>query len=423
MKTGADAEDGGGLANRHRLGQRAIEGDVEACPATRTAAPLNHDHRTNGKGWCLHAKFPDVNSHPDSKAGGTDAGPRYPCVATQRGVAAGRAHEGGDRSSDPRRPAATRRRTDAGGLPRAAEAVPVRPRGRPDAVGEQDRRHPPARQPGHLPGAGRRGASACASWGGDWPFSGLTMVGLERLDDLQACVESVVADGVEGDVIEAGTWRGGASILARATLDSLGADERTVWSWPTPSRDCRRPTRGSFPEDRDLDLSRVDFLCASGSRRCGVTSPASGSSRGSSSCEGFFNETLPDASRSSLVGRSPRRRHLRGDLGRARVAVPGPVQGRLPDRRRLRADPGVPGGRRRLPSRARHHRADREDRLERGPLAPRGRAGPCVAEAPRARPRGPRRRVRDPPARNGERDGRIPTERELALEREAERAA
>ena len=64
--------------------------------------------------------------------------------------------------------------------------------------------------------------------GADWPFSGLTMVGLKRLDDLQACVESVVADGVEGDVIEAGAWRGGASILARATLDSLGADDRLV---------------------------------------------------------------------------------------------------------------------------------------------------------------------------------------------------
>ena len=54
------------------------------------------------------------------------------------------------------------------------------------------------------------------------------MIGLRRLDDLQACVESVVADGVEGDLIEAGVWRGGASILMRATLDTLGAEGRTV---------------------------------------------------------------------------------------------------------------------------------------------------------------------------------------------------
>jgi len=66
------------------------------------------------------------------------------------------------------------------------------------------------------------------SAGMDWPLHGLTMVGLGRLDDLQACVESIVAEGVEGDVIETGAWRGGASILVRATLDSLG-DDRTVW--------------------------------------------------------------------------------------------------------------------------------------------------------------------------------------------------
>ena len=75
-----------------------------------------------------------------------------------------------------------------------------------------------------LRGEDRRIRSA----GLDWPLQGLTMVGIDRLDDLQACVESVVADGVDGDLIEAGSWRGGASILMRATLDSLG-EARTVW--------------------------------------------------------------------------------------------------------------------------------------------------------------------------------------------------
>lgn len=64
--------------------------------------------------------------------------------------------------------------------------------------------------------------------GADWPLNGTTMVGLRRLDHLQSCVEAVVRDGVEGDLIETGVWRGGASILMRAVLATLDA-ERALW--------------------------------------------------------------------------------------------------------------------------------------------------------------------------------------------------
>ncbi len=127
--------------------------------------------------------------------------------------------------------------------------------------------------------------------GGDWPFSGLTMVGLKRLDDLQACLESVVTDGVEGDVIEAGAWRGGASILARATLDSLGADERSVWVADS-FEGLPAPDQGRFPEDHELDLSGVEFLAVPAQEvwdyfaRFGVD-------EGVTLVEGFFDESLP----------------------------------------------------------------------------------------------------------------------------------
>jgi hypothetical protein len=79
--------------------------------------------------------------------------------------------------------------------------------------------------------------------GRDWPLNALTMTGLLRLDDLQSCVETVIADEVPGDLIEAGAWRGGSSILMRATLNSLGARDRTVWvadsfsGFPVPEAD------------------------------------------------------------------------------------------------------------------------------------------------------------------------------------------
>ena len=127
--------------------------------------------------------------------------------------------------------------------------------------------------------------------GADWPFSGLTMVGLKRLDDLQACVESVVADGVEGDVIEAGAWRGGASILARATLDSLGADDRVVVVADS-FQGLPAPDPGGFPEDHELDLSQVEFLSvpADEVRR---NFARFGCEEGVEFVEGFFDETLP----------------------------------------------------------------------------------------------------------------------------------
>jgi O-methyltransferase len=65
--------------------------------------------------------------------------------------------------------------------------------------------------------------------GRDWPTRAETMIGLRRLDNLQECIETVVAGDVPGDVLEAGVWRGGAGILMRAVLAVLGDTERTVW--------------------------------------------------------------------------------------------------------------------------------------------------------------------------------------------------
>lgn len=65
--------------------------------------------------------------------------------------------------------------------------------------------------------------------GRDWPPTGESMVGLKRLDNLQFCVEDVLARNVPGDLMETGVWRGGASILMRAVLKAHGVTDRRVW--------------------------------------------------------------------------------------------------------------------------------------------------------------------------------------------------
>lgn len=66
--------------------------------------------------------------------------------------------------------------------------------------------------------------------GRDWPnFIGFTMVGHRRLDNVQACIEDVLRNNVEGDFIETGAWRGGMTIFMRAMLKDHGVTDRNVW--------------------------------------------------------------------------------------------------------------------------------------------------------------------------------------------------
>jgi O-methyltransferase len=43
------------------------------------------------------------------------------------------------------------------------------------------------------------------------------------------CVEAVLEDGVAGDFIETGVWRGGACIFMRGILKAYSIEDRTVW--------------------------------------------------------------------------------------------------------------------------------------------------------------------------------------------------
>ena len=65
--------------------------------------------------------------------------------------------------------------------------------------------------------------------GMDWPSRAQTMVGVKRLANLRTLTEAVITDGVPGDMIETGVWRGGACILMRAVLYAHNVSDRCVW--------------------------------------------------------------------------------------------------------------------------------------------------------------------------------------------------
>ena len=65
--------------------------------------------------------------------------------------------------------------------------------------------------------------------GRDWPSVAHTMIGAQRLRNLRDLTEIVLQEGIPGDFIETGVWRGGACIMFRAVLKAYAETARRVF--------------------------------------------------------------------------------------------------------------------------------------------------------------------------------------------------
>jgi len=83
--------------------------------------------------------------------------------------------------------------------------------------------------------------------GRDWPKYAETMIGIQRLNNIQECVERVLKENITGDLLEAGVWRGGATIFMRAILKANGVTNRKVWV--ADSFEGLPPPDPEFPAD------------------------------------------------------------------------------------------------------------------------------------------------------------------------------
>jgi hypothetical protein len=129
--------------------------------------------------------------------------------------------------------------------------------------------------------------------GRDWPKSGESMAGLLRLDDLEWCIRQAVQDEVPGDVLEAGVWRGGAMILAKAVIDELGETDRQVWLADSFAG-LPAPDPAQFPADRH-DLSVFDRLAVDAPTVLANMARYGLLDERVRLIEGFFRDTLADA--------------------------------------------------------------------------------------------------------------------------------
>jgi O-methyltransferase len=90
---------------------------------------------------------------------------------------------------------------------------------------------------------------------------GYTMIGRRRMDNVRFCVESALHDGIPGDFIECGVWKGGACIFMRGILKAYGVTDRKVWV--ADSFCGLPPPHPQTDEGLDLSCNRFPQLAVS----------------------------------------------------------------------------------------------------------------------------------------------------------------
>lgn len=77
--------------------------------------------------------------------------------------------------------------------------------------------------------------------GVDWPSQAPSMIGYWRMQNVRSECERAIKEGVPGDFMETGVWRGGAAMMMRAVLKAYGVADRRVIAadsfagFPTPA--------------------------------------------------------------------------------------------------------------------------------------------------------------------------------------------
>ncbi|NWH05665.1 TylF/MycF/NovP-related O-methyltransferase [Desulfobacter latus] len=78
----------------------------------------------------------------------------------------------------------------------------------------------------------------------------MTMIGKQRLENVESCIQKILLDNIPGDFMETGVWRGGCTIFMNGMLEAYDAADRKVWvadsfmGVPEPK----------LPQDKGVDL-------------------------------------------------------------------------------------------------------------------------------------------------------------------------
>jgi O-methyltransferase len=129
-----------------------------------------------------------------------------------------------------------------------------------------------------------------------WPMiHAHSFIGFHGLDHIERLSEILFADGIAGDFVDAGTWRGGSAIFMRALHRAFGEEVRNLWV-----ADCFEgvPPPESGPDvaaNLDLTAERFPFMLASQREVTDNFSAFDLLDDGVRFLPGLFADTLPEA--------------------------------------------------------------------------------------------------------------------------------
>lgn len=98
--------------------------------------------------------------------------------------------------------------------------------------------------------------------GRDWPMVAHSMIGSKRMSNLRFACSQVIERGVEGDFIETGVWRGGASIFMRGVLKAYNCTDRKIWVADS-FEGLPPPDAEAYPVDKDSVFHKFPQLAVS----------------------------------------------------------------------------------------------------------------------------------------------------------------
>jgi O-methyltransferase len=94
-----------------------------------------------------------------------------------------------------------------------------------------------------------------------WPDKAVTMIGLDGLDNIELVMNDILANNVEGDILEAGVWRGGAAIFIKKMLQNKNSNKKlyvcdSFEGLPKPQTD----RYNNSIEAQDTHYAKNDYL-------------------------------------------------------------------------------------------------------------------------------------------------------------------